>query len=233
MACILSIESSTQTGSIAISIAKKLVWNRENTDLFSHSMVLGTYVSEAVQFIQANHFRLDAIAVSEGPGSYTGLRIGISLAKGLCFGWDIPLIALPTLKIMATRFAPSSSYLCPMIDARRMEVYSALYDGNLNEMEPVRAIIIEEDSYRDLLAQKEIIFFGNGADKCKAVIHSSKAVFVDDVYPSASNMIDEAEKAFMRKAFVDVAYFEPFYLKEFQATTPKNKVISIMKTVQT
>jgi len=225
MACILSIESSTQTCSAAVSIDGKLVWNKENTDITSHSAVLGVYVMEAVRFVQKNHFRLDAVAVSEGPGSYTGLRIGVSLAKGLCFGLEIPLIALPTLKIMATRFVPSPSYLCPMIDARRMEVYAALFDGNLNEIEPVRAVIIKEDSYGDLLLHDKIIFFGNGAEKCKNIIRSTNAFFVDNVHPSALDMIEEAEKAFSRKNFVDVAYFEPFYLKEFQATTPKNKVI--------
>ena len=229
MACILSIESSTQAGSVAVSIDGKLVWNKENTEFFSHAAVMGSYIVEATRFIQANHFRLDAVAVSEGPGSYTGLRIGLSLAKGLCFGWDVPLIALPTLKIMAARFSPSSSYLCPMIDARRMEVYSALYDGNLNEIAPVRAIIIDENSFRDWLDQKEIIFFGTGADKCKAIIRSSNAVFMDGIFPAASNMSGEAEKAFMKKAFSDVAYFEPTYLKEFQATIPKNKVIPIVK----
>jgi tRNA threonylcarbamoyladenosine biosynthesis protein TsaB len=225
MACILSIESSTQTCSVAVSANGKVIWTKENTALNSHSTILGVYVAEAVRFIQENHFRLDAVAVSEGPGSYTGLRIGISLAKGLCFGLDIPLIALPTLKVMAKPLAPSSSYLCPMIDARRMEVYTALYDGNLNEVEPARSIIIDENFYRNLLINNKIIFFGSGSDKCKAVICSSNAVFADGVHPSASDMADEAETAFMRKAFVDVAYFEPFYLKEFQATTPKNKVI--------
>ena len=227
VACILSIETSTQTCSIAVSVDGKPVWNRESTESFSHSKVLGVYVDDAIGFIRSNHFHLDAVAVSEGPGSYTGLRIGVSLAKGLCYGLNVPLIAIPTLKIMAVRFTPSSSYLCPMIDARRMEVYSAIYDGNLNEIEPVRAIIIDEDSFRDSLYQKEIVFFGNGADKCKSIIHSPNAVFADGVYPRASNMIDEAEKAFAGKKFVDVAYFEPFYLKEFQATIPKNKVIPV------
>jgi len=225
MACILSVESSTQTASIAVSDDGKLIWNKENRELFSHSSILGVYIFEALRFIQTNQIRIDAVAVSEGPGSYTGLRIGVSLAKGLCYGLDIPLIAIPTLKIMATRFAPSNSCLCPMIDARRMEVYSALYDGNLNELEPVRAIIIDKESFRDLMDQKEIIFFGSGAEKCKTVICSSNAVFVDGIYPSASNMNNEAEKAFARKEFVDIAYFEPFYLKEFQATIPKKKVI--------
>jgi len=226
MPCILSIESSTKVCSVAVSMNGKLAWNKENMEL-SHSTVLGVYIAEAFRFVQANQFRLDAVAVSEGPGSYTGLRIGVSLAKGLCFGLDIPLIALPTLKVMAARLAPSASYLCPLIDARRMEVYTALYDGNLNEIEPVQAMIVDENSFRDLPTQKEILFFGNGVAKCKTIIHSPNAVFIDDVYPLASYMIHEAENAFMRKVFVDTAYFEPFYLKEFQATTSKNKVISV------
>jgi len=226
MACILLIESSTQICSAAVSMDGKLLWNRESVNLSSHSAVLGVYVAEAVRFVQANHFLLDAVAVSEGPGSYTGLRIGVSLAKGLCFGWDIPLIALPTLKVMATRLSPSPSYLCPMIDARRMEVYAALYDGTLQELEPAQAIIIDENSYRNLLSQKEIVFFGSGAEKCKTVIHSPNAIFIDGVYPLASDMISEAENALISKKYVNTAYFEPFYLKEFQATTPKNKVIS-------
>jgi len=228
MACILLIESSSPTGSVAVSVGGKLVWSRESSDVFSHSAVLGVYIVEAIRFIQANRFRLDAVAVSEGPGSYTGLRIGVSLAKGLCLGLDIPLIALPTLKIMATRLAPSSSYLCPMIDARRMEVYSALYDGNLNEIKPARAGIIDENSFRDLPDQKEIIFFGTGADKCKGFIRSSNIVFKDGIYPEASNMSEDAEKAFLKNIFADIAYFEPFYLKEFQATIPKSKIISIL-----
>jgi tRNA threonylcarbamoyladenosine biosynthesis protein TsaB len=225
MACILLIESSNQTCSTAVSIHGKLVWNKENPELFSHSAVLGVYVDEALRFIQTNDFRLDAVAVSEGPGSYTGLRIGVSLAKGICFGRDIPLIAIPTLKVMAARFVSSLSYLCPMLDARRMEVYAALYDGNLNEIEPVQAIIINEDSFRDILAEKEIVFFGSGTDKCKSIIRSPKAIFVDGIHPLASSMAEEAEKAFCKKDFVDVAYYEPLYLKDFQATIPKNKVI--------
>jgi len=225
MACILSIESSCQICSVAVAINGKLVWNKEHTERFSHSNVLGVFVSEAIQFIHTNRFRLDAVAISEGPGSYTGLRIGISLAKGLCFGMNIPLIALPTLKIMAMKFTPSSSFLCPVVDARRMEVYAALYDGNLNEIEPVKALTVEENSFQEILNQKQIVFLGSGADKCRSVIRSSNATFVENIYPLASSMTGEAEKAYIEKAFVNVAYFEPLYLKEFQATTPKNKIL--------
>jgi tRNA threonylcarbamoyladenosine biosynthesis protein TsaB len=226
MACILSIESSTQICSVAVSVNGNLAWNKEHSELFSHSTVLGVYAVEAIQFIQKKCFRLDAVAVNEGPGSYTGLRIGISLAKGLCFGRGCSLISLPTLKVMAKRFVPTSSYLCPMIDARRMEVYTALYDGNLNEIEPARAVVVNKDSFQECLDKNKVIFFGNGSEKCRAVLESSNAIFAEGVYPTAADMIEEAEKAFLRKNFVDVAYFEPFYLKEFKATTPKNKIIA-------
>jgi len=228
MACILLIESSAQTCSISVSIDGKPAWYRENKEQFSHSSVLGVYASEAIRFVHSNRFRLDAVAVSEGPGSYTGLRIGISLAKGLCFAMDIPMIAIPTLKIMAARFSPTSSYLRPMMDARRMEVYSALYDGNLNEIEPASSLIINEDSFQNQTDQNDILFFGSGIIKCKAFIRASNVVYVEDVYPSALNMTNEAEKAYHRLEFADIAYFEPVYLKEFQATTPKNKVIPII-----
>jgi len=227
MACILSIESSAQISSVAVSVDGKLLWNKENTHLFSHSSVLGVDTVEAIRFLNSNGYRLDAVAVSEGPGSYTGLRIGISLAKGLCFGFDVPLIAIPTLKIMATHFAGSSSYLCPMIDARRMEVYSALYDGNLKEISPACATIINNDSFKDIPDQREIIFFGTGINKSKSFISSPHAIFADSIYPVASKMINEAEKAFSEKKFENIAYFEPCYLKEFQAIKPKNKVLPL------
>ena len=228
MACILLIESSTQVCSVAVSNDAKLLWNQENMESFSHSAVLGSFISEAMTFIKENSLRLDAVAVSKGPGSYTGLRIGVSLAKGLCYGLDIPLIALSSLKVMASQFAPSSSYLCPMFDARRMEVYTALFDGNLNEIEPAKSMVIDEDSFQNILSDKKIIFFGNGVEKCKAVIKSINANFLSNIYPLATNMIIEAENAIFEKTFVDIAYFEPYYLKDFQATTPKNKIFSFM-----
>ena len=229
MICILCIESSVRNCSVAVSIDGKLAWNKENSEAFSHSSVLGVSVSDAIRYIGENHFELSAVAVSAGPGSYTGLRIGVSLAKGLCYGLEIPLIAIPTLKMMATRFIPASSYLCPMIDARRMEVYAALYDGNLNEIEPVRAVVIEENSYSEYLSEHRIVFFGDGSDKCKTLIRSSNAVFEDNIYPLASDMIGLANAVFLQKKFVDTAYFEPLYLKEFQATVPKNKVIPVSR----
>jgi len=228
MACILSIESSTQVCSVALSNDGQLVWYKENNEHFSHSHVIGTYVLESMHIIRDNSLKLDAVAVSEGPGSYTGLRIGVSMAKGLCFGLDIPLIAISSLKVMASQFAPSSSFLCPMFDARRMEAYVALYDGNLNELEPSRSIVITEDSYADILTYNKVIFFGNGSEKLKNLICSKNAEFIDNIHPSAKNMIFEAENANCKKMYVDIAYFEPYYLKDFQATIPKNKIFSFL-----
>jgi len=228
MACILSIESSTQVCSVAVSNKLELLWSKDNMKSFSHSEVLGTYISEALKFIKDNHLSLDAVAVSEGPGSYTGLRIGVSFAKGLCYGFDIPLIALSSLKIMASQFISSSSYLCPMFDARRMEVYSALYDGNLNELEPARTMIVNEDSFQNILSANKVIFFGSGVEKSKTVIQSINAEFISNIYPSASNMAIVAENANIEDLYVDIAYFEPYYLKDFQATIPKSKVFSFI-----
>jgi len=225
MTCILLIESSTQICSVAVSCNKKIVWSMHNSEVNSHSSVVGVFINEAVVFVKENNYQIKAVAVSAGPGSYTGLRIGISIAKGLCYGWNIPLIAIPTLKIIAARLIPSSSYLCPMIDARRMEVYAALYDGHLKELDAAKPVIVDEGFYSDILAKKEIIFFGNGSDKCKRIINSPNAIFVDNIHPLADNMNDEALRAFEEKIFANLAYFEPFYLKDFQATIPKNKVI--------
>lgn len=168
----------------------------------------------------------DAVSVSAGPGSYTGLRIGVSTAKGLCYGYDIPLIAVDTLKIISKNALTGITekkdvLLCPMIDARRMEVYTALYNTDLEVIRPVSAEIISENSFAEILEEKTIYFFGNGSGKCKSIITHPNARFLDNAVPLAENMMQLAEHKFSQKEFVDTAYFEPFYLKEFQATTPK------------
>jgi tRNA threonylcarbamoyladenosine biosynthesis protein TsaB len=231
MACILHIETATSTGSLSVSNDEKIIYNKECTDGFSHSASLGVFAEAAIQCLNELHLKLDAVAVSEGPGSYTGLRIGVSLAKGICYGLDIPLIAIPTLKIVAAKALNSqfsilhSPLYCPMIDARRMEVYSAIYDENLDLIRPVQADIVDKDSYQEYLSLGKVVFFGDGSEKCKSIIDSPNAVFIDGIYPAASAMLTLAENAFAKQEFVDAAYFEPFYLKEFQATIPKNKVI--------
>lgn len=232
MSYILYIETATEVCSVAISNNNEVIFAKEETRGPSHAVLLGQFVDEAVKYTVSNAITLDAVAVSCGPGSYTGLRIGMSEAKGLCYGLNIPLIAINTLEIMASGVVKSERVeedilLCPMIDARRMEVYDALYNRKLEVVKPVAADIINEESFNEYLTENKILFFGNGADKCKAVLHHPNAVFLDNIYPKAINMIEPAQKAYENKSFVDIAYFEPFYLKEFVATTPKNKVLSI------
>ena len=169
--------------------------------------------------------------MSRGPGSYTGLRIGVSEAKGLCFGLDVPLIAVDTLAVitcavMFKKDIDEDALLCPMIDARRMEVYSAVYDRALNQVKPVSAEIIDENSYADILTRKPVVFFGNGAGKCRDVITGDNVHYIDGICPLAADMLALSEMAFRNSRFENVAYFEPFYLKEFVATKPKNKVLS-------
>ena len=171
---------------------------------------------------------LDAVCVSKGPGSYTGLRIGVSAAKGLCYGLGIPLLSVGSLESMAN-WATSNfkqeladvSFLCPMIDARRMEVYAQLFEASFNELQPVSAEIIDENSFSSELEEGKVAFFGDGAAKCKEVINHPNAVFLDAFKPSAQGMIALAEQKFVDKQFEDVAYFEPYYLKDFVAGKPK------------
>jgi tRNA threonylcarbamoyladenosine biosynthesis protein TsaB len=184
--------------------------------------------------VRKERLTLDAIAVSSGPGSYTGLRIGVSEAKGLSYGLGIPLIALPTPLIMAsmvTARAGEDDLLCPMIDARRMEVYATFFNRSLETVRSTSADIVDGESYLDLLSQHKVCFFGNGADKCREVITHPHAHFLEQVYPLASGMVPLAEQAFAEKRFVDTAYFEPFYLKEFVATVARNKIIPQPKTI--
>lgn len=230
MSYILNIDTATNVCSVTISNNKEILFQKEDTEGPSHAALLGKFVQEAVAFLREQGKTPDAIAVSCGPGSYTGLRIGVSEAKGLCYGFGIPLIAIKTPLIMAKRVIEefkidAVTLLCPMIDARRMEVYSTIYDNTLNEKRDTHADIIDENSYKDFLNTNKILFFGNGADKCKEAIKSANAEWISDIYPQAKYMADLSYEAFINKNFVDVAYFEPFYLKEFVATTPKNKVL--------
>ncbi len=228
MPCILHIETSTSICSVASSVDGHVIFNKENKTGGSHASCLGLYMAEAVEFVRNKGLRPDAVAVSSGPGSYTGLRIGVSEAKGLCYGLGIPLIAVPSLKIMADaviRSGVEADFYCPMIDARRMEVYAVVYDKQMDEIREVKADIVDETTYSDYLCRGRIAFFGNGSEKCKPVISSLKADFIADVYPAASSMVTLAEQSYENKVFEDVAYFEPFYLKEFMATVPKNKIV--------
>lgn len=230
MALILSLETATTVCSVALAKDGELLALKEINGDYSHAENLTLFIEDVLQ--QANHNinDVDAIAVSKGPGSYTGLRIGVSTAKGLCYALEKPLIAINTLQHMAfaitnglSHFTPSPKTLyCPMIDARRMEVYCALYDENNNCVMPTAALIIEEHSFDKYLKDWVICFFGDGMEKCKDTLYKgSKTKFVIDQVPSAQNMILLAEQAYINKRFEDVAYFEPFYLKDFVAGKKK------------
>lgn len=229
MACILHIETSTDVCSVALSEDGAVLFSKEDFDGPQHAVTLGVYIDEVLSMADSHAKPIDAVAVSCGPGSYTGLRIGASMAKGICYGRSIPLIALPTLKVMSVPVLlmdelPEDALLCPMIDARRMEVYAAIYDRALNPVKEVSADIISADSYAEYLEQHPVYFFGNGAAKCKEVITHPNARFVDGIQPLARWMFPLADRQFLDGTFQDVAYFEPFYLKEFVATVTKNKV---------
>lgn len=226
MSCILHIETSTQVCSVALSEDGQCIFSKTDFEGPSHAVTLGVYVDEALSFADSHAIPLDAVAVSCGPGSYTGLRIGVSMAKGICYGRNLPLIGIPTPEVMCVPLLldeelPEDALLCPMIDARRMEVYAALYDRALHPVHEIEAVIIDESSYEDYLNRGPVYFFGNGAAKCKEKILHPNARFVEDIHPLAKWMFPLAEKAFARGDFKDVAYFEPFYLKEFVASKPK------------
>lgn len=230
MALILNIETSTSVCSVALAEGGEVLFEKESFDGPSHAALLGVYVEEALTVVKAKSLKLDAVAVSSGPGSYTGLRIGVSVAKGLCFGYGIPLIGIPTLEIMAATAIrkcdqATDRLYCAMLDARRMEVYAAVYDAGLHTVRETTADIVTTETYASYLKEGKVCFFGNGAAKCKEVIDSPNACFMEEIYPLAKNMVSLSEKAFAEGRLEDVAYFEPFYLKEFQATIAKNKVL--------
>lgn len=226
MSCILHIETSTEVCSVAVSQDGASIFSKEDFNGPSHATVLGVFVDEALSFIDSHAIPLDAVAVSCGSGSYTGLRIGVSMAKGICYGRNIPLIGLPTLEVMCVPVLlahdlPEDALLCPMIDARRMEVYAAVYDRALKVQRAIGADIIDENSYAEYLEKHPVYFFGNGAAKCKEKLSHPNAHFIENIHPVAKWMFPLAEKAMAVEDFKDVAYFEPFYLKEFVASTPK------------
>ena len=235
MSKILLIESGTNVCSIAIAIDGKVVGLRESSDEKAHAAQLTVFIDQLVKETGISIAQLDAIAVSKGPGSYTGLRIGVSAAKGICYAAEKPLISISSLDSMtqgAYQLYKSIiekngiDYLCPMIDARRMEVYTALYDRDFKKIKEIEALIVDESTFKNHLEDKKILFFGNGAIKCKEIINHQNAFFIDDFLPSAQFMIPLAIKALTQQTFEDVAYFEPYYLKDFVATQSKKNVIS-------
>lgn len=228
MTYILNIETSTSVCGVSLSKDGELIDFREIGDGNSHSKNLAPFIEELLKANNTEYKQLSAIAISKGPGSYTGLRIGTSTAKGLCFGLDIPLIAIGTLESM-TAYAKQKysfdfdGYFRPMIDARRMEVYSQNFDNNKNILNEVEAIIIDETTFSEELEDHKVLFFGDGAMKCADTITHKNAIFYDGTEASSLGMVSLSYEAFKKEDFVDVAYFEPFYLKEFVAAVSKVK----------
>ena len=232
MALILNIETATQTCSVALCNEGIPVSVRESIENRDHASVLTVFISEILEEKHLSVSDIDAVSVSIGPGSYTGLRIGVSVAKGLCYAAGKPLIKIPTLKALAAGIVSkglsvSVNTLIPMLDARRMEVYTGIYSRELKELLPVKAEVITETSFREWIEKGPVLFFGDGAPKCEQVIKNKNAVFINSFPASASYMGPLSELLFSESRFEDVAYLEPFYLKDFIATTPRNKVLPI------
>ena len=231
MAVILNIETSTNVCSVAVTAEGMILTHYEDFQGQNHAALLSVYIKACLDFIHEKEMTLDAVAVSIGPGSYTGLRIGLSEAKGLAYALNIPLIGIETLQIMAVSVMfnhdidPDSLFV-PMIDARRMEVYTAVYDMALETRLAPTPLILDETSYHEWLdAGEKLLFFGNGSDKARELLEAHPgARFIADISPLAVDMIALAERAYSQKQFLDLAYSTPSYLKEFQATKPKNLI---------
>ncbi len=231
MALILSIETATAVCSICLSEGDKILGIRETSEHNSHSRVVAVFIGELLKETGTRKHTLDAVAVSKGPGSYTGLRIGVSTAKGLCYALDKPMISVGTLEAMAYGMKmhpriekPGLPVLyIPMIDARRMEVFTAMFDANLNPIKETSADIITDDSFHDWLENHHLVIAGDGADKCRSLLTHPNITFLDDFMVSARYMKEMVNKLFESGTFEDVAYFEPFYLKDFIAGKPRVK----------
>lgn len=236
MTKILHIETATHICSTCISEDERILAIRETDEPNSHSKILTVFISELLKELDIHVQALDALALSLGPGSYTGLRIGASVIKGLAYGSTLPVIGIDTLEVLTNRILSENNYRSPdlkttdflfrpMIDARRMEVYSALYNQTLQQLHPVEAIILDVDSFQEELEKQTILFFGDGAEKAREIIRHPNAIFLPEAHPSSAFMPSLAMREFRKRNFLNTAYFEPFYLKDFIATIPKNKVI--------
>jgi tRNA threonylcarbamoyladenosine biosynthesis protein TsaB len=218
---ILNLETATKNCSVAIAKDGKTILCKEMAEAgYSHAEKLHVFIEECLQELQLIPKDLSAVAVSQGPGSYTGLRIGVSAAKGLCFALNIPLIAIDTLQVLASQLTATEGVIIPMIDARRMEVYSAIFNSNLEKIRDVQAEIITENSFEE--SNETIHFVGDCSEKAKTVLIKANFIFHDEiVYPSAKEMCVLSFDKFKKNDFVDVAYFEPYYLKDFMITVSK------------
>ena len=234
MALILNIETSTEVCSVSLARDGAVIGLRENLSGQNHAMLVTVFIDELLKKSGITIEQLDAVAVSGGPGSYTGLRIGVSVAKGICYASRLPLIAITSLESMAHHVAnhpenyhfveTKNMLFCPMIDARRMEVYTSFYDKQGTQIRGIQADIIDHESYLSYFEDNSVLFFGNGAAKCRDAINHPSAVFINGVITSAQYMVPLSERDFELKKFVDVAYYEPFYLKDFIATVPVKNI---------
>ncbi len=225
MSNILCIETATTNCSVALSIyGEQVVLKEDNGMQYSHAERLHPYIEEVLATAKINKKELTAIAISKGPGSYTGLRIGVSAAKGLCYALGIPLISTSTLEALSHQvICDEGSYIIPMLDARRMEVYSAVFDASHHPLRAIEAQILDEYSFQEYLEKGIVYFVGNGVSKFEEICRHPNAIFIKEVLPSASQMCQLAEAKNIAKDYEDVAYFEPYYLKDFIAGTPKSK----------
>ncbi|GAA4269140.1 tRNA (adenosine(37)-N6)-threonylcarbamoyltransferase complex dimerization subunit type 1 TsaB [Hyunsoonleella aestuarii] len=222
MAHILNIETATTNCSVSISRNGECIALKEDYDKkYSHAERLHVYVDDVLKEANLNSQDLDAIAVSKGPGSYTGLRIGVSAAKGLCFALNIPLISVSTLEALAYQVDCEDGTIVSMLDARRMEVYSAVFDAKHNQIRETQAQVLDEDAFKHYLDQGKVYFIGNGVEKTKELINHSNAIFIENKLPSAKEMCSLGFSKYKISDTEDVAYFEPYYLKDFVAIKPK------------
>ena len=225
MAIILNLETATKNCSVSIAENEEVLATKElNNGNYSHAEVLHSFILELLTEIGLGFNHINAIAVSKGPGSYTGLRIGVSAAKGLCFALDKPLISIDTLQSLALSISIKKGMIVSMLDARRMEVYAAVFNEDYQEIRETKAEIIDENSFSEYLEVGNVYFLGDGAAKCKEVINHKNAIFVDDKFPSAKEMASLSFNKYQKSNIEDVAYFEPFYLKDFVAIPEKKKV---------
>jgi tRNA threonylcarbamoyladenosine biosynthesis protein TsaB len=225
MATFLAIDTATTLCSVALKIDNQPIIVKETGGQYTHAENLGLFIQELLADAEMTIKDIDAIVISKGPGSYTGLRIGVAMAKGMCFASNKPLIAVSTLTSLVCsalkKINEKKVLLCPMLDARRMEVYTAIYNDNLAIVETISASIIDETSFQNLLKDNVIYFFGDGSEKCKNVITHPNARFIENIQPSADGLLYFAEQKFKEKSFENLAYFEPYYLKDFVAGKPK------------
>lgn len=226
MSTILHIETSTDVCSVAVSEDSQVIFQQDDHSGPNHAERLGTMVDEALSFTDNHAIPFDAVAVSCGPGSYTGLRIGVSMAKGICYGRDLKLIAVPTLELLCVpvllrEIAEEDALLCPMLDARRMEVYAGIYTRALKPVREIGADVVTAETYKEYLDKYPVYFFGNGAKKCMDIINHQNAHLIEGVEPLAKWMQPLAERRLLNEQYEDVAYFVPYYLKDFVAKMPK------------